>query len=58
MYIGVNGLFFVRRGKFGLMNLMSWGFKYVGVIDLYFVRRRREIWVTGCNVVGFLCTSV
>ena len=47
-----------KVGTFGSLDVMSWGFMSFGVNGLYFVRRRRDIWVTGCNVGGFRYVGV
>jgi len=53
MYIGVNGLnFYGERRTFGSLDIMSWGFIYIGYNDLFFLRKR-NILFTGCNVVSF-----
>jgi len=33
--------------------VMWWCYMYIGGNGLTFVRRREDIWITGCNAVGF-----
>ena len=40
-------------GTFGSLDVISWDFIYIGVIGSSFIQRRRNILVTGFNVVGF-----
>jgi len=54
IYIGVKGTFlYAEGGTFLSLDIMWCGFLYIGVNGLFYVLRRRDICVTGCNVVGF-----
>jgi len=53
MYIGVNGLSFVRRSNIWVPGCNVVGFMYIGVRGSTFVQRSVYVWVTGYNVVGF-----
>ena len=63
MYTGVKGSFlYGEGGTFGSLGVMWWGFMYIGVKGSSFVRRRRDIWVTGWFFIfigwkGSFCTE-